>query len=81
MTVREFIATGLPGTFVKLARPILDENGNQLRFENYTNWNDVYNPRGLSEDDLNRIVVNWCITIRVESCDLYGVLLNTTKGA
>ena len=48
MTVREFMEMGLPEvSWVKLAKPIFDEDGKQLRFEAYTNWirtdgDDIY---------------------------------------
>lgn len=81
MTVREFMEMGLPGmNWVKLARPIFDENGEQLRFETYTNWIRIGGDDKIPSTDLNRVIVNWATENRSTSFGDTGILLYTVKG-
>lgn len=81
MTVREFMEMGLPGkNWVKLARPIFDEDGKQLRFEAYTDWIQTDGDDKIPFTDLNRLVVNWATEAMVRSFNDAGILLYTVKG-
>lgn len=81
MTVREFMGMGLPGVnWVKLAKPIFDEDGKQLRFEVYTNWIKTDGNDKIPFTDLNRLIVNWAIQSISTSCNDAGILLYTVKG-
>ena len=81
MTVREFMEMGLPGgNWVKLAKPIFDEDGTQLRFEAYTNWIRTDGDDKIPFTDLNRLIVKWIIQSRSTSFNDAGILLYTVKG-
>ena len=81
MTVREFMEMGLPGeNWVKLAKPIFDEDGKQLRFEAYTNWIQTDGDDKIPLTDLNRLVVNWVTLTRGACFNDAGILLYTVKG-
>lgn len=81
MTVREFMEMGLPGeNWVKLARPIFDENGERLRFETYTNWIRMGGDDKIPFADLNRVIVNWATATRSTSFNDSGIILYTVKG-
>ena len=81
MTVREFMEMGLPGeNWVKLAKPIFDEDGKQLRFEAYTNWIQTDGDDKIPLTDLNRLIVNWATQARATSFNDAGILLYTVKG-
>lgn len=81
MTVREFMEMGLPGVnWVKLAKPIFDEDGKQLRFEAYTNWIQTDGDDKIPFTDLNRLIVKWIIQSRSTSFNDAGILLYTVKG-
>lgn len=81
MTVREFMEMGLPEvSWVKLAKPIFDEDGKQLRFEAYTNWIQTDGDDKIPFTDLNRLIVNWAAQARATSFNDAGILLYTVKG-
>ena len=81
MPVREFIDMGLPGVnWVKLAKPIFDEDGKQLRFEVYTDWIQTDRDDKIPFTDLNRLVINWSTESMVRSFNNAGILLYTVKG-
>ena len=81
MTVREFMEMGLPEvSWVKLAKPIFDEDGKQLRFEAYTNWIRTDGDDKIPFTDLNRLIVNWATLTRSTSFNDTGILLYTVKG-
>ena len=81
MTVREFMEMGLPGAnWVKLAKPIFDGDGKQLRFEAYTNWIQTDGDDKIPLTDLNRLIVNWAAQGRATCFNDAGILLYTVKG-
>ena len=81
MTVREFMKMGLPGkNWVKLARPIFDENGERLRSETYTDWIRIGGDDKIPFTDLNRVVVSWATATRSTAFNDSGIILYTVKG-